>query len=496
MQISASDTARVLYYGLDFIVLTVLVFLIIKLINNEKGLRYLTILASVMLLLLITSILPLPGAHLISQMLGVLAIISLPVVFHDEWVALLEKRRVANPAMNSGMAIIWSVVLSVFLMMMGLGLTVKTGRLPVEIPVTAVNVGEGLSANLGSQDSVRIIVAADRSKWGSLNENAFSATVDLADKTEGTFDLNVNVTSKVTDVEVRKIEPTRIVVTLEPVIKKTVPVVVKFSGTAGNELVPDVPAINPDKVEISGAKSVISNLTQATAAITLNGETQKIEQKVTLVAQNSAGDNLNGISFEPSEVTVSVNLVKAGKLKTVGVKPVISNQPAAGYWIKSVTTTPSAVSVTGSVEALDKVTEIATEAYSVANISEDTEAQVALALPNGITASDGTAKVKVKIDVEPSETTKSITPEIVYANLGASLKVASLNPASVATVVSGSSAQLAIVGGQVKINLELSAYKSAGTYSVTITNSMFTLPSGVSLVSYLPSAIEVVLENK
>ena len=458
--------------------------------------RYLTVLASVMLLLLITSVLPMSGAHLMSQVIAVIAIIALPVVFKDEWTAILEKQDSSKPILSSAMTIVWSIVLSLFLMMMGVGLSVKTGRLPVEIPISAVNLGDGLSANLGSQDSVKLIVSAGRDQWSSLSENAFSATVDMNGKGEGTYDLNVSVTSKVADVEVRKIEPARIVVTVEPVIKKTVPVVAKFSGSAGDELVPDVPAITPDRVEISGAKSVITNLTQATAAITLNGETQKIEQKVTLTAQDSAGDTLSGISFEPAEVTVSVNLVKAGKLKTVGIRPVISNQPAAGYWVKSALTTPSVVTVTGTADALDKVTDIPTEPFSAANLTEDTTSQVVLALPNGITVADSTTKVTLKLDIEPGETTKSVSPEIVYNNLSGALKVTNLSPATVTAIVSGTTSQLSFSGGQVKINLELSAYKSAGTYSIAIDNSMFSLPTGIGLASFLPSAIEITLSNK
>ena len=81
--------------------------------------------------------------------------------------------------------------------------------------------------------------------------------------------------------------------------------------------------------------------------------------------------------------------------------------------------------------------------------------------------------------------------------MDASLKVTTITPTSVSTIVSGLTSILQnLSGADVKLKLDLAPYKSAGTYSVSIKNSFFVLPEGVSLTSFLPSSIDVTLDNR
>jgi hypothetical protein len=153
--------------------------------------------------------------------------------------------------------------------------------------------------------------------------------------------------------------------------------------------------------------------------------------------------------------------------------------------------------VTGSADQLSKLTDIATEPISVAALTTDTSASTTLSLPSGITIADGTNRISAKIDLELVSTVKTIVPELDYDGLSSLLKVTALAPSSVSTLVSGSSAVLSsLADGTVKLKINLSPYQSAGTYSITLKSTDFTLPEGIGLVSYLPSAVSVTLENR
>jgi hypothetical protein len=104
--------------------------------------------------------------------------------------------------------------------------------------------------------------------------------------------------------------------------------------------------------------------------------------------------------------------------------------------------------------------------------------------------------VNLKISVTSAVSLKTVSPTINYQDLSGSLKVTLITPASLSVLVSGPIDKLATIDGQVVINLPLSIYKSAGTYSVSITKEMLVLPADISLVSFLPSAIDVTLSNK
>lgn len=496
------NTSRPIALVIDLALAGVALYYLLQILNNRRGWRYLLLLSAGLASLIVAAYFDLDGLHLLSRAFLLILVIALPVLFHQEWSELLSRTAPVNtapvaPVLSRSSLIGLSLVLAIALVLLGNGVTNKTAELPQGIPIEALNLADGLSAKLGSERKVQIIVSAPRQTWQTLTEDSFSATVDVAKQGEGTYDLPIMVTSKVSGVEVRRVKPTRLSVTVEPVIRKTVPIVAKFSGKAGNDLVADTPTFNPEKVEITGPKSVVTDLTQVIANVKLNGETGPLDQKITLVVQDSSGEVIQGVTVNPESVNLKVNLVKAGKLKTVGIVPVITGTPKAGLWVKGISVTPGVVTLTGPVDELEKITQISTAPVSVNGLDSDTESKATLSFPSGITAADDIKTVTIKISLTTSSTIKSITPQLVYANLSPALQVTSTNPTSIIAIISGPTDKLAaLADGDVKINLELSAYKSAGNYSLTIRNADFVLPDGVSLVSFLPSAIGVTLADR
>ena len=65
--------------------------------------------------------------------------------------------------------------------------------------------------------------------------------------------------------------------------------------------------------------------------------------------------------------------------------------------LESVTVQPARIEITGTKEALDKVTGIETEAFSLADVKESGTQQVKLHLPAGVTATNPTVTVEIKV---------------------------------------------------------------------------------------------------
>ncbi|MDP3992921.1 MAG: CdaR family protein, partial [bacterium] len=489
MQFGVGDTTRWLYFSFDILLVALILYLIVRAFNSRKNINYFALIGLALAVLVISAYITLPGIHVVAQFGLVLLVVGLPFFLDDRWLGLLGRdtpnaTSPTPPFLNPFLMGIFSIIGAFMIVGLVSGIGAKTSELPTGVPLVAVNLPQGMSASFGSQVTAKVIVSAENSKWRSLTADNFSATVDVAKQGEGTYDLPISITSKVPDVTIVRVNPANVVVTVEPVIKKTVSVVVKFSGKAGNDLVPDEAIINPVKVEASGPKSVLTDLTQAVVQIKLNGETQKFSQKFGLVALNFAGETIGSVSFTPSEVETTVNLVASGNLKTVGIRPITTGQPASGFWIKSITLDPSIGTVTGSADQLSALTELTTEPISVAGLSADTTLSTTLTLPSGITSADNTGKISAKIDLEGISSVKTISPELDYDGLNAALKVTSVSPTAVSTLVSGQSSVLgSLVDSTVSIKLNLAPYQSAGTYSITLKATDFILPEGVGLVS-------------
>ncbi len=482
---------------IDGLFLVIAFFFIIKFFNSERGLRYLGLLIGSVVILIATAWITLPALHLLAQGLLLLLLIGVPIYFDEQWQDLLKPRKNTDQRLSFFSVSLLAIVMATLSLALTHGLSTKTAEFPQGVVVGAVNLPDGVAANFGSQKLIQVLVSAPRAKWQSLTADSFSANVDVAKQGQGTYDLTVNVSSKLPDVKIIRVQPPKLTVTVEPIIRKTVNLVAKFSGQADGGLVPDDPVFDPDKVEISGPKSVVNDITQAIVKVNLAGQSQKIELKAKPVALQTNDAQIEDVGFSPNEVKVSVPLVKAGKIKTVGVSAKITNNPASGFWVENVTIDPPVVNITGSAQNLSSVSSISTDPISVAGLNADTQLSANLSLPSGITLATDVGKVKVSIKISQTNSTKSISPQLSYDGLSNDLKVSKTDPTSVATLVAGPVLTLAgLVDSQVTLKIDLSAYRSAGTYSVTIKNANFTLLNGLSLVSFLPSAISVTLDAK
>ncbi len=485
----------------DIGIAAIVLFLLLRFFNSRRGLAYIGLMLGSLVVLIISAQINLPALHLIAQAAIVVLLIGLPLFFEEKWLSMFAKKDVSYQAepnfMHPIVIGLISIIAAFLLAALNNSPTVKTAELPQGVAVSAANLKEGLSANFGSQKRISVIVRAPRQTWEKLKSEDFAASINAEQLAEGTYDVTVAVTSTNPEAKIIRVKPSHVTVTIEPVIRKTVPIVARYTGKAANELVPGDPIIDPEKAEVTGPKSIVDDISQATLQINIDNQSAPISQKYQLVALSSSGSRIEDVTFGPAEAVVKLSFVKAGKVKNVPIKVKVDGQPSSGFWVESVSTDPAIIPVTGEIDTLEKMTFIETETVSLSGLNDDKQQSVNLKFPSGITSSDGTSKVTVSLKVSPASTTKSITPTYVYLGLDPSLKVTSITPTSINAIVSGDSSLLSgLSSNDVKLNINLSAYKSAGAYAITIKNDSFELKTGVSLVSFLPSAINVTLDNK
>lgn len=372
----------------------------------------------------------------------------------------------------------------------------KIANFPGGVNIELKNVPTGLAA-ITDIDKVEIKVSADKTVWKNLSASSFSASVDLANLTQGTQELDINVVSAVQGAQIVEKTPAKILVRLEPIASKKVPVVSKIEGSAGEGLVPGDVKIEPTEVEISGPESILSKVFEATAELKLNGETEEITKVVKLIALDAQGEAIKYVSFKPLDVKVVVPIVKAGSAKTVGIKVSLKGSPNGQYWVKEVKATPTEVGVTGSAGILKTVNYIRTDDINIDGIDSNKTVYVNLSLPSGVSLVDDITRVKVDILVDKISSQKEVTPGFNWLNLASNLKIESIIPSSIKVIATGTVDILAgLNSDNVKVNVDLGSFNVSGTYNIDIVRDWITGPSGVAVSSFMPSSVSVKIVNK
>ena len=370
----------------------------------------------------------------------------------------------------------------------------KIGSFPGTLPIEYRNLPANTVA-ISDSDNISIKLAADGIVWQRLSSSSFMAYVDLAGLSIGTHELEVKVDMSVSGVQIIEKKPAKILVRIEPKISKEVPVSVKIEGKPGEGFITQTADVQPAKVTVSGAQSVLEKILEATAVVKLNGETEDKTTVSKLFALDNEGKQINHISFSPEEVKVTLPLAKYEDVKTVGISPIFAGQPASSYWISKVTVSPQTITISGSASALRTTNYLETMPIDIEGIAENKTKSASLKLPEHI-GLVGDNSVKVYIEVSQTALSKEITATIKYQNLNANLNISQISPSSVKVVVTAAGDILQNISSlNTVVNLDLTG-KQTGTFSIDISKNDISLPKDASVVSWLPSSLSITLQPK
>lgn len=291
----------------------------------------------------------------------------------------------------------WQVKLAMLIIAIGLWLYVSAGQVrtdtfPGAIKIEPRNTPNGTVALL-SEDYAELVISADESIWESLKPDSLDVFVDLENYDIGTHEVQVQATSSSQDAEIVSISPKTVFVSIEPVITSELPITVVIEGDPADGYIVGSYSANPEKVTLSGARSVITGISQVTAQIDLDGEAESFEKEVQLQATNIK----ENITFNPSKATVKIDIVKSGQNKTVGIEPTVTGTPADGYYVSAIAVTPATVSLNGPADLLSSLSTLSTESISVDGLKSDLSTIVNLSIPSGISSSESQVNIKISI---------------------------------------------------------------------------------------------------
>jgi|GEM_PF-126161 len=360
---------------------------------------------------------------------------------------------------------------------------------------TNINVSlRGTRSTLATIKSEDIIATADMLeliKWQSdiseEDSKALIGTIPIRIECKGITADNIFTSSQTVKVSIENKYSSEFVVNVST--NNTSPA----SGYAVGTLTSSV-----NTVTISGAESLIAKIQKVEAKIDVtNLASDKEFKNVALDLYDKNGDKLTltqleGLEFSTSSRTPYVNVImELWKVRTdVALKVSESGTPAAGFRCTSVDVTPATISIAGTEEALKGLKEIGNvihidQPISVEGVKSNVEATIDITeyLPeNTKLAEDMSESIFVTAKISPV-TSKIIDipiSEIAVIGLNDGFTLNFEKAGSVKVELKGLEEDLVklekagIESKNIKVELNLSAYSTAGTYSVPLVSSLTT----------------------
>lgn len=270
------------------------------------------------------------------------------------------------------------------------------------------------------QDSIRIAITTNKKIRDKIKVSDITATADLQQAVS--LDTNpvmvpITVTCSVPGITPNdiKVTPQNLSVNLDE--KETQEFVVNVSRgdtKPGKDYEVGSLTANPEKVRITGPKSLVNKIDKVNATISLDGNTQDFTQDVNLTIidknQEALSDSeMNSLRIENNaKVSVTARLWKIRQ--GVGISAGYVGSPASGYQVGTVTTVPDTISVAGSTEGLETLTQndntitIPADSIDISGESKDVERKISLKdlLPDNVKlTSDSSEDVWVTVSILP-----------------------------------------------------------------------------------------------
>lgn len=362
------------------------------------------------------------------------------------------------------------------------------------VPVKLINLDEERFA-VKEDDSdkffVNVKVSGRRSQIVDLKPGDFTAKINLKGRIQGENLLPVSVTVP-EKVQLVDFYPREILVVLDTVSEKLLPVTVDIIGSPASGFATLEPDVNPKEVKVRGPSSLVNSIKKITAQVNISSDLDTDVEKIsTLKPLNSRGKEITGVVVNPNKVKIKIPIVPITNITLI---PNIRGNPKQGYVIKNVKINPTTIGVTSSEDSLKDIKYIYTEVIDVEGINRTIVRKVNIILPSGISfvdESDKVAEVTVEIEKISTKNLSFYSREIEINNLPKDME-ASIENNTVNLTIEGPEDNLKRLNkNNIRLFVDASGL-SEGEHTLQI---KYDIPEPYKVSTIQPDSIKLTLEH-
>ena len=266
-----------------------------------------------------------------------------------------------------------------------------------KVNITYRNLTPGLTF-LEPLGSAEIKVRGSRQRLMNLNENSFTAYVDLSGLSEGPHSVEILVEAP-PFVKVVEVSPSRISVFLDKVVRVERNIRIEFIGSPKEGYVIEEPEINPDKITVEGPSKKIEAIRDVSVVVDITNIDSDVSISSIPRVKDALGNEIEGISITPSIVYITIKVKSILSSKVVPITPNFVGSVPSDYGIKSIVVSPSVITILGNINKLKDISFVETKEINITNLTSSKNITTEVIVPEGVEIK-GSKSVTVQIVIE------------------------------------------------------------------------------------------------
>lgn len=368
---------------------------------------------------------------------------------------------------------------------------------PTPVRVEVLGQDPGLVINGSLPKQVELTLRAPTSVWDQLTARPDSvrAILDLSGLSAGEHRVDIQIQIGARPVRIVSASPSFALVTLEPLITRTLPLQSSVSGVPAIGYQPGDLTVSPQQVVLAGPQSVVTRVSRVQVVVNVTGIRETFDETLPIQALDANNVPVTDLTVQPDSAHVTLPVTRQGGFRDLAVKVVVRGQVANGYRLDSISVSPPVVTIYSSnpdlVNALPGVVE--TQPLDLSEAKDNVTLRVPLNLPGGVSAV-GDQTVVIQAGISPIQSSLTISGQAVEITGLPSDLDAQVSPSTMDVILSGPLPVLNSLSRQdVHVTVDVAGL-AVGSYQLTPTVQV--LASNVTVESLLPGTVEVVLTPK
>ena len=287
---------------------------------------------------------------------------------------------------------IFALVLAVLIYVQARGASTGSVQRTIEgVPVQSIGLPDGMVVTDVKPATVAVTVSGPTQLINELDTSKVGASVNLAGAQAGqhTYFALVQVPP---GVQLVTYTPVDITVVAEPVIEREKPVIAQAVDTpaAGFGVVGPI-QVDTKVVVVQGPSSAVDQVVNTVVKVSVLQERSNVIVQAQPEPVDADGRLVPQVVVLPKYVQATVPIGPIAPHVAVAVKPAVTGQPAPGYTVTGVSASPESVLLLGPESVLSTVTEVGTQAVSVAGATGTVKQTALIVQPPGAQAVDPTS---------------------------------------------------------------------------------------------------------
>ncbi|MEA5060520.1 MAG: CdaR family protein [Candidatus Pelethousia sp.] len=267
---------------------------------------------------------------------------------------------------------------------------------------------------------VTVQVSTKLTKYSSLDAASITASVNLRSISKpDTYKLRINATAL--DGSVVDISPSEILLEVDDLAARTVPIEVDYVGALSDDYWRGEPTLSTQSLIVRGAAEDVSRVVKAICPITLTDRTTSYNESVGITLVDGTGEEVSSSLFIDTlpSVVVKMDVLKTVVLTVDAASAVLgADSLPANYEVVDIVPTPAQVRVAGSEENLANLSSIIPAQIDVSGSNTSILQTLALHVPENVLLLDD-PDVNVFVDIREKNETRFFSGiDIEVRNLG------------------------------------------------------------------------------